>query len=125
MKVAVCAKNNRGLLSDIDERFGRSEFYVVFDTENNETTIVENDAKNENTGAGGKAISLLYKNSVDIIIATDIGPKASKAMKAFAIKAYQFGESKTVADALNLLSSGKLARIRKASVADHSGLRKA
>ena len=58
MKIAVCSKGND--LKDLsDERFGRCETFVIFDTETKESFAVNNEAKNEGAGAGGKAVKIL------------------------------------------------------------------
>ena len=125
MKIAICAKNNAGLSSDVDDRFGRAEYYVLFDTESNETTVIENSAKNDSAGAGGKAISLLNKYDVSTIIVPELGPKALDAVKAFELTAYQIDDSKTVKEALNSFLTNKLIQLMSSSVNSHNGLRKA
>lgn len=125
VKVAICAKNNVGLNSEVDDRFGRAEFYVIVDLETNETKIIENTAKNESAGAGGKSVSLLNKQGADVIIVPELGPKALKAMDAFELQAFQIDDSKTVQEALNSLNAGKLSKLDSASVKSHNGLRKA
>jgi len=125
MKVAICAKNDLGLNSEVDDRFGRAEYYVIFDTEKEETIVLENSAKNEAAGAGGKAVSLLYKQGVDTLVVPELGPKALKAINAFELTVYQVDDSKTAQQVVNSLLAGKLTRLETASVKSHSGLRKA
>lgn len=125
MKIAICTKNDLGLNSEVDQRFGRAEFYIIFDTESEQTTSLENSAKNEASGAGGKSVSLLHKAGVDVIIAPELGPKAVTAINAFEIKAYQIGESNTVQKVIDAYLSAELIEIETASVKEHSGLRKA
>jgi predicted Fe-Mo cluster-binding NifX family protein len=124
MKVAICAKNDLGLSSEVDDRFGRAEFYVIFDTEKAETIVLENSAKNEAAGAGGKAVSLLHKQGVDTLVVPELGPKALKAANAFELTAYQIDDSKTAQEVLNALLAGKLTKLEIASVESHNGLRK-
>ena len=125
MKVAICAKSNLGMNADVDDRFGRAEYYVLFDTENKETSIIENSAKNDSAGAGGKAISLLNKQNVDVILVPELGPKALDAVNAFELKAYHLDGSKTVEAALHSFLEGKLTQLATSSVGSHNGLRKA
>lgn len=124
MKIAICAKNDLGLNSEVDDRFGRAEFYVIFDTEKEETIVIENSAKNEAGGAGGIAVRLLAQQGIDVIIVPELGPNASKAINAFEITAYKIDESKTVQAVLNTFNAGKLTKLMIASVENHSGLRK-
>lgn len=125
MKVAICVKNDLGINSSVDDRCGRAEYYVIFDSEEKETVVIENSAKNDSAGAGGKAISLLNKQGVSVIIVPELGPKALDAVKAFELEAYQIDESKTAEEALNSFLAGKLTKLETSSVDSHNGLRKA
>ncbi|BDU50361.1 NifB/NifX family molybdenum-iron cluster-binding protein [Haliovirga abyssi] len=124
MRIAITAKGE-GLKSMVDDRFGRCENFVIFDTETKETTTVDNDAKNESGGAGGKAVRILSLNKVDVVIAPELGPKATEGLKAFEIKAYKKGNSATVEEAINNYNENKLEEIKFSTVEEHSGLRKA
>jgi len=125
MKVAVCAKNNNGLESEVDERFGRAEYYVVFDTETKDVKTIENSAKNDSQGAGGKAVSIINENGVDTVIVPELGPKAVTALEAFEISAFQIDNSKNVDEVIKSFLNGKLQKMNTSSVNEHSGLRKA
>jgi predicted Fe-Mo cluster-binding NifX family protein len=124
MKIGICAKNN-GLESEVADRFGRADNYVIFDTETKESITIENIAKNEASGAGGTAVRLLDKNKVEIVLAPELGPKAIDAIKAFNIRAYAFGNSKTVQEAIENYQNGKLNEFITNSTEGHHGLRKA
>jgi predicted Fe-Mo cluster-binding NifX family protein len=124
MKIGICAKNN-GLESEVADRFGRADNYVIFDTETKEVVTIENTAKNEASGAGGTAVKLLDKNKVEIVLAPELGPKAMDALRAFNIEAYAFGNSKTVKEAIENYENGKLDKFITNSTKSHHGLRKA
>ncbi len=123
MKIAVCSKGIE-LTSLCDERFGRCETFVIFDTETKECFAVDNEAKNEGAGAGGKAVKILSDNKVDVIIAPELGPKASDAIKAFEIEAYRTIANLTVEEQIKNFQDGKLEKFESSSVESHSGLRR-
>ena len=123
MKIAVCSKGN-DLKALSDERFGRCETFVIFDTETKESFAVNNEAKNEGAGAGGKAVKILSDNQVDVIIAPELGPKASDAIKAFEIEAYRTIANLTVEEQIKNFQDGKLEKFESSSVESHSGLRR-
>ena len=81
MKIAICSKGN-DLSSLCDERFGRCETFVIFDTETKESFAIDNEAKNEGAGAGGKAVKILFNKGIDILIAPELGPKAMEAISS-------------------------------------------
>lgn len=110
---------------DLDERFGRAEYFAIYDTDTQETEIVENEAKNDAGGAGGKAVRILYQNKVDVIISGDFGPKALEALKGFEIKAYKKGLSVKISEALYKWGQNELEEVMESTVKAHNGLRKA
>jgi len=125
MKIAICVKDDSGVSARVDDRFGRAEYYLIFDSEYNQSVVIENSAKNDSAGAGGKAISLLHKHNVSVIVVPELGPKALDAVKAFELEAYQIDESKTAQQAVNSFLAGKLTQLVTSSVDSHNGLRKA
>lgn len=123
MKIAVCSKGN-DLNSLCDERFGRCETFVVFDTETKESFAIDNEAKNEGAGAGGKAVKILADNKVDVVLAPELGPKANEAIKAFEIEAYRTIANLTGEEQIKNFQEGKLEKFETSSVEEHSGLRR-
>lgn len=124
MKIAICAKNE-GLQSEVDNRFGRAENYVIFDTETEDAVTIENSAKNEASGAGGSATRLLDKNKVEVVLAPELGPKAVDAIKAFGIEAYRYENVKTVDDAIKKYKDGSLEKFLTSSTKSKHGLYRA
>ncbi|MBN1468893.1 MAG: NifB/NifX family molybdenum-iron cluster-binding protein [Fusobacteriaceae bacterium] len=123
MKIAVCSKGNN-LKALSDERFGRCETFIIFDTETKESFAINNEAKNEGAGAGGKAVKILADNKVDVVIAPELGPKACDAIKAFEIEAYRAMVNLTVEEQIKNLQEEKLEKLGSSSVESHSGLRR-
>ena len=123
MKIAICSKGN-DLSSLCDERFGRCETFLVFDTETKESFVVDNEAKNEGAGAGGKAVKTLFHKGVDLLIAPELGPKAMEAIKAFELETYRAIPNITVEEQIKSYEEGKLEKINASTVAEHSGLRR-
>lgn len=124
MKIGICSKEN-DLKSLVDDRFGRAEKFIVYDTETSDFFAVENTAKTEASGAGGSAVKILSKNNVEVILAPEIGPKAMDAINGFEMDAYNFGDSKTVEEAIEKYKNGNLKKFITSSTESHSGLRRA
>lgn len=123
MKIAITSKG-KGIKAKIDDRFGRCEYFVIVDTDTTDVKTIENEAKNEGSGAGGKAVRELSKNGVEVVIAPELGPKAVTAIKAFEIKAFKKGSYEIVEDAFEAYKAGKLEEYKYASVEEHAGLRR-
>ena len=89
-----------------------------------ESFAIDNEAKNEGAGAGGKAVKILADNKVDVVLAPELGPKANEAIKAFEIEAYRTIANLTVEEQIKNFQEGKLEKFETSSVEEHSGLRR-
>jgi len=107
MKISICSKK-KGLDSQVDERFGRSEFFTIIDLDTMTVETIENTAKDKASGAGGEAVKLLSKHGVDIAIVPHLGPKAETAMEAFEIRTFSQGDYKNVGEVLEAYKNGNL-----------------
>ena len=107
MKIAIGLEEN-SYESQVDRRFGRASFFILIDTENNNYEIIENEAKDEATGAGFKVVKNLMSLGVDEIIAGEIGPKAAVLIEEFDIPTYKLGELKRVDEVLKNYKENKL-----------------
>ena len=124
MIIGICAKGKE-LKSSLDDRFGRAENFIVYNTETSEFSSVENTARDEASGAGGIAVKILSKYNVEVILAPEIGPKAMTAINAFEMDAYNFGNCENVQDAIESYRNGNLKKFITSSTESHSGLRRA
>lgn len=123
MKIAIASKGE-GLKGEVDERFGRAEYFLIVDLEDMKDTTIKNTAKNESSGAGGKAVRLLANEGVKVLIVPELGPKAVTAIEAFEMKVYNNSGFKTVKDAIKGYQDGKLEEVVLATVEEHLGLRR-
>jgi predicted Fe-Mo cluster-binding NifX family protein len=87
MKVALITKD-RSFDSDLDIRFARGNFILIYDTENESHNFIKNDTENTH-GAGPKMIECIVKNGVDAIIAHSLGKNAFDAAKAAGMKVFE------------------------------------
>ncbi len=85
MKIAI-ASEKKEINSKIDERFGRCNFFYIYDTETKKGDFYENSHKDGNQGVGTKIVEYLANQSVSEIFATEIGDKASEMLDKLNIK---------------------------------------
>ncbi len=52
MKLALCSTGVE-LSSTLDERFGRANYFILYNTESSEMDVIKNSAKEAAGGAGG------------------------------------------------------------------------
>lgn len=107
MKLAIALKEN-DYNSSVDERFGRAPFFIIIDSNTKEFEIIENEAKDEATGAGLKAVKNLLKYEIDTIIAGEIGPKAGELIYDLEIPTFKFKDLEKVDEIVNAFNENTL-----------------
>ena len=118
MKVIVTAQGNEPS-SEIDPRFGRAKWLVVFDSETGNFQAHDNELNlNAAQGAGiqtGRNIANLGANAV---ITGNVGPNAFKTLAAAKVKVF-LAEKQTVQQAIDSYNAGKLKEVDQANVEGH------
>jgi predicted Fe-Mo cluster-binding NifX family protein len=86
MKVAFTAYGN-GWKEQVDIRFGRAKGFFVVDTENDQTSYIDNSANVEAAhGAGTSASQAIVDAGVEILVTGKVGPKAGDVLKVGGVK---------------------------------------
>lgn len=109
MKIAFTTKGTEWD-SLMDPRFGRTEFILVYDEENDKLTKYDNsEIEGEAHGAGPKTAQKLFEINPDILI-TGNGPggNAATVIAKTAIKIYIGAGEMTVKEAFEAYKNGKL-----------------
>ena len=124
MKIAI-PKKKKNLKSEMDDRFGRAEFFIIasIDEKGNENIEwIENLSKDNSNGAGTTSAKALSDRDVNVIITKgEIGPKAMAVIKEFELSVYDGSSFSLVGDAFTAFKKGEL----KKSEEPKSGLRRA
>jgi predicted Fe-Mo cluster-binding NifX family protein len=88
MKIAITTSGTTWC-DPIDIRFGRAKGFFIVDTENNETSYIDNSENVEAAqGAGTSAASALVNAGVKELITGKVGPKAASVLKAAQVKVF-------------------------------------
>jgi len=96
--------------SEIDPRFGRTEYFVVYDEEKDELSSIDNKDSGENAhGAGPKTASKIADQEVDVLI-TGNGPggNAETALRTLNLKIFVGAANMTVREAYEAYKNNKL-----------------
>ncbi len=125
MKIAI-SSTGKDLDSEVDSRFGRCPYFlfVEVDKENKEIKdfeVVENEAQTQTGGAGITAGELVGNKEPDVIITTNMGPRAFQIFEQINIKIYR-GQGK-IKDVVQEFLEGNLEEISSASGPQHMGLK--
>lgn len=107
MKIVIPVEENK-METRISQSFGRTAFFLIYDTDTKEQVFLENNAAQSPGGAGIKAAQQVIDNKPEALLTPRCGQNAADLIKAANIEIY-----KTIND--NLLENiaafneGKLA----------------
>jgi len=112
MKIAITA-HGEDRQATVDSRFGRADYFVLYDQEKDTWDTVPNTQNLEAAhGAGIQAGQSLAKTGANVLITGHVGPKAFKVVNAANIAMYSLGTMDgTVEEALSAYQAGKLTLI--------------
>lgn len=72
--------------SQLDPRFGRCNYFIIYDTESTIYKVLKNVASNISHGAGIESVQTILKENVDVVITGNLGPNALRALNTSNIK---------------------------------------
>lgn len=102
--IPVDDKNIKG---NVCVSFGRAPYYMFFDTDNNDSSFINNSAANSQGGAGIKAAQIIVDNNADVLITPRCGQNAAEVLIAANVKIYK-SSNNSIEENLNDLKNGKL-----------------
>lgn len=88
MKIAIPVNNN-SIESGVSESFGRAPYFLIYDTESNESAFLENSAAASQGGAGIVAAQALVDSNIDTLITPRCGENAADVFNIAKIKIYK------------------------------------
>ncbi len=101
MKIAITSTGNFPS-ANIDLRFGRCSYFVIFDTENHSTEYIPNSNKENIEGAGQNSIKFLANKNVKKVISGEYGIKVKSISDSLKIQLIIMpDQSKTVQDIID------------------------
>lgn len=94
----------------LDTRFGRTPWFLLYDTETCDERFIPNPSSEAGTGAGTGAVQILVDANVDCVIGAEPGPKATEVLKTLGIDAFNPGTISEATAAISAWQEGKLQR---------------
>ena len=121
MKIAITSTGAE-LSSEVDPRFGRAAYFIIYDTDSGEFEAIDN-AENAagGSGVGIKSGQLMVDKGVKWVITGSVGPNAFQVLSSAGIKVAT-GVSGKVSDAIEDFKAGKLSETNSATAKSHTGL---
>ena len=104
----------------MDPRFGRAAYFAVFDNVANQWDFIPNNQNLQAAqGAGIQSAQTVIDTEADVLLASNVGPKAMAALKANGVKVFKVDAVVTVEQALTDYTSGKLIQMQDSNVEGH------
>jgi len=108
MKIAFSAYGN-SWREPVDIRFGRAQGFFIVDTDNNQTSYLDNTKNVEAAqGAGTSAAQAIADAGIKELITGKVGPKAGSVLKAAGIKVLSGIGYTSIEDAYDRYKKGML-----------------
>jgi len=120
MKIAITSQG-KDLNSEIDPRFGRCEYFIIYDTENDEFEAVDNTNAAMRGGVGPQSAQTISEKGAKAVLTGNVGPNAYQTLQAADITVYA-GVAGKVSDAIDSFKNGSLNPHNSHSVQSHFGM---
>lgn len=88
MKIAIPV-DHKTKIGNVCISFGRAPYFMLFNTETQETTFIDNEAANSQGGAGIKAAQTLVDAGTDVLLTPRCGENAAVVLQKANIKMYK------------------------------------
>jgi len=119
MKLCFPVKEDNGLESTVFNHFGSSPLFVVFNTETNETGLINNQDLGHVHGMCNP-FKALNGEIVDAIIVGGIGAGAIRKLNSMGIKVYR-ADNNTIQKNIDLFGSNSLPELSMDDACTHHG----
>lgn len=119
MKIAVPV-DEKNMETTVCPSFGRSPFFLVYDTESKDAAFVDNSAAASQGGAGIKAAQTIVDNQVNALLTPRCGENAAQVIQAANIKIYKTAGN-SLQENINAFMEGKLPVLDEIHPGFHGG----
>ena len=118
MKIAITSQG-QDLESQIDPRFGRAAYILIFDTDDCGLEVIDNSPNiNAFKGAGIQAAATISKSDAEVLLTGYCGPNAFKTLQAAGIRVVN-DVAGTVEEAVAAFNKGNVAYADSANTDAH------
>ena len=121
MKLAI-SSTGETCDSEVDLRFGRCEYFMLYDDESKKYESLKNGARLAGGGAGVQAAESVVNSGAKVVLAGDVGPKAFDVLNAAGVLVAA-GVSGTVKKVVEKYIAGEISVSQEPSVDAHHGLK--
>jgi predicted Fe-Mo cluster-binding NifX family protein len=112
--IIAISSSGKGIDSNIYPKFERCNFFLIVDLDHNTALPITNISRERPHEIGGKVGKFIAKLGIDVIITTDIGPRAFEIFKQNEMKIYR--AEGIIEEAIKQLKKEELPEITKATL---------
>lgn len=106
MKIAIPV-NDKSLATSVCQSFGRTPYYLIYDTVSKETVYLDNSAVASQGGAGIKAAQTIVDSEVSALLTPRCGENAAEVLQAANVKLYKTFDT-SAQENIDAFNEGKL-----------------
>ncbi|MCK9444779.1 MAG: NifB/NifX family molybdenum-iron cluster-binding protein [Tissierellaceae bacterium] len=106
MKIAMPV-GKKDIATNVGTSFGRSPYFLVYDTETKESEFIENNAAMSSGGAGVKAAQTVIDSDAAVLLTPQCGENAANTLKSANIEIYKT-TSKSIMESIDAYIAGEL-----------------
>lgn len=117
MKIAI-PTDDKSMETNVCQSFGRTPYFLVFDTDTKASVFLDNSAAASQGGAGIKAAQTIVDCKASVLLTPRCGENAADVINAANIKMYKTING-SVADNINAFNEGKLALLEEIHAGFH------
>jgi len=118
MKIAIPV-DEKLMETNVCISFGRTPYFLIYDTESKNSIFLDNSAAASQGGAGIKAAQTIVDNSVDALLTPRCGENAAQVIKAANIKIYKTMND-SLSDNINAYNYGTLSLLEEIHAGFHN-----
>lgn len=118
MKIAIPVED-KSMETSVCQSFGRAPYFLIYDQESKESTLIENNAAASQGGAGIKAAQTIVDHNVSALITPRCGENAANVLNAADTKIYKIINN-SIKDNLQAFHDGKLAILEEIHAGFHN-----
>ena len=106
MKIAIPV-DEKDMGTNVCVSFGRTPYFLIYDTESKESAFIDNSAAASSGGAGIKAAQIIVDNKANVLLTPRCGQNAADVIKSADIEIYKT-TSASVKENITSFVDGKL-----------------
>lgn len=118
MKIALPV-DDKFIETSVCQSFGRTPYFLIYDTESKDSVFIDNSAAASQGGAGIKAAQIIVDNKVSALLTPRCGENAAVVIKAANIKIFKTINA-SIKENIDALKEGKLALLEDIHAGFHN-----